>query len=236
MGCWLYLAIGLYINMSTTSDQRLYIYKVISICLYRSKKDKHLYIVPDQSETQLNRSFAELELFTENTTDVVWKFVRNLQHRPYETTLQTFAKLTDTWCKYFEVTLNHHDCYKCNSKFVSDYYILPSITILGLCTSYRRKERYWYLNGKEIEQYLNKNFTIVFRINRNRNWNWNQSYSEFPNLYWHLLFILVVCKDWCLYSIPLHIATGRALLILKVYYSRCNNSFFGYGLLSTCLR
>ncbi|PNF38393.1 TBC1 domain family member 15 [Cryptotermes secundus] len=63
----------------------------------RSKKDKHLYIVPDEPESQLDRSFAELELFTENTTDVVWKFVRNLHHRPYETTLETFAKLTDIW-------------------------------------------------------------------------------------------------------------------------------------------
>jgi hypothetical protein len=95
----------------------IYIYKNSHICLYRSQKDKHLYIVPDHSESQLDRSFAELELFTENTTDVVWKFVRNLHHRPYETTLETFAKLTDIWCKYFEVMLYGSHNYICCRNF-----------------------------------------------------------------------------------------------------------------------
>ncbi|PSN55056.1 hypothetical protein C0J52_04140 [Blattella germanica] len=64
----------------------------------RSRKDKHLYVVLDQPESQvLDRSFAELDLFTENTSDVVWKFVRNLHSRPYETTLEAFSKLTDIW-------------------------------------------------------------------------------------------------------------------------------------------
>ncbi|XP_069675162.1 TBC1 domain family member 15 isoform X2 [Periplaneta americana] len=64
----------------------------------KSRKDKHMYIVLDQPESQvLDRSFAELDLFTENTSDVVWKFVRNLHHRPYETTLEAFSKLTDIW-------------------------------------------------------------------------------------------------------------------------------------------
>ncbi|GFG36266.1 hypothetical protein Cfor_08876, partial [Coptotermes formosanus] len=62
----------------------------------RSRRDKQLYLVADQPESQaLDRSFAELDLFPENTSDVVWRFVRNLHHRPYETTLETFSKLTD---------------------------------------------------------------------------------------------------------------------------------------------
>lgn len=62
----------------------------------RSRRDKQLYIVHGLQESQaLDRSFAELELFTENKSDAVWRFVRNLHHRPYETTLETFSKLTD---------------------------------------------------------------------------------------------------------------------------------------------
>ncbi|XP_063241502.1 TBC1 domain family member 15 [Bacillus rossius redtenbacheri] len=69
-----------------------------NVKIAKSKKDKHLYIVLDQPESRvLDRSFAELDLFTENTSDVVWKFVRNLHHRPYETTLEAFSKLTDIW-------------------------------------------------------------------------------------------------------------------------------------------
>ncbi|XP_021914957.1 TBC1 domain family member 15 [Zootermopsis nevadensis] len=62
----------------------------------RSRKDKHLFIVPDQPESQaLNRSFAELDLYTENTSDFVWRFVKNLPHRPYESALEAFCKVTD---------------------------------------------------------------------------------------------------------------------------------------------
>lgn len=43
----------------------------------------------------LNRSFAELDIFTENTTDVVWNLVSNFKQRPYETTMEAFSKLTD---------------------------------------------------------------------------------------------------------------------------------------------
>nr|CAD7399179.1 unnamed protein product [Timema poppensis] len=66
----------------------------------RSRKDKHLYLVLDEPEREsrvLVRSFTELDLFSENKTDVVWKFVRNLHHRPYETTMEAFSKLTDIW-------------------------------------------------------------------------------------------------------------------------------------------
>ncbi|KAJ9587779.1 hypothetical protein L9F63_018805 [Diploptera punctata] len=63
-----------------------------------SRKDRNLFVVIDLPESQvLDRSFAELDLFRENTSDVVWKFVRNLHSRPYETTLEAFSKLTDIW-------------------------------------------------------------------------------------------------------------------------------------------
>lgn len=67
----------------------------------RSARDRNLYIVlEEKNELQsLNHSFAELDLFPEAPTDVVWKFVSNLKHRPYETTMETFSKLTDVFCK-----------------------------------------------------------------------------------------------------------------------------------------
>lgn len=65
----------------------------------RSPKDKNLYHVLDEVETVLNKSFAELNLFQENTSDYVWKFMKNLHNRPYETTLEAFSKLADIWCK-----------------------------------------------------------------------------------------------------------------------------------------
>lgn len=63
----------------------------------KSPKDKNLYHIMDEFETVLNESFAELNLFQENTSDYVWKFVKNLQNRPYETTLEAFSKLADIW-------------------------------------------------------------------------------------------------------------------------------------------
>ncbi|XP_011309116.1 TBC1 domain family member 15 isoform X2 [Fopius arisanus] len=63
----------------------------------KSKSDKNLYLVLDEYSTVLNRSFAELDLFQENTSDYVWKFVKNLHNRPYETTLEAFSKLADIW-------------------------------------------------------------------------------------------------------------------------------------------
>ncbi|XP_075224634.1 TBC1 domain family member 15/17 [Lycorma delicatula] len=73
---------------------------ILRACLKtrRSKRRKNLYLVTgDRNESQpLTHSFAELNLFSDNSTDAVWRFVSNLKHRPYETTLQTFSKLTDT--------------------------------------------------------------------------------------------------------------------------------------------
>ncbi|XP_063618793.1 TBC1 domain family member 15 isoform X2 [Cydia splendana] len=63
----------------------------------KTRHDRNTYVVIEPNvETQvLNKSFAELDIFTENTTDVVWNLVSNFKHRPYETTMTAFSKLTD---------------------------------------------------------------------------------------------------------------------------------------------
>ncbi|XP_045534488.1 TBC1 domain family member 15 isoform X2 [Papilio machaon] len=63
----------------------------------KARNDKNTYIVvePNRETQVLNKSFAELEIFTENPTDVVWSLVSNLRQRPYETTMEAFSKLTD---------------------------------------------------------------------------------------------------------------------------------------------
>lgn len=69
------------------------------IKLIKSKQDKNLYLVADEVSSVLNKSFAELDIFQENTSDFVWKFVKNLHNHPYETTMEAFSKLTDVWSK-----------------------------------------------------------------------------------------------------------------------------------------
>ncbi|XP_068632410.1 TBC1 domain family member 15 isoform X2 [Battus philenor] len=63
----------------------------------KTRHDRNTYVVVEpNTETQvLNKSFAELDIFTENPTDVVWSLVSNLRQRPYETTMEAFSKLTD---------------------------------------------------------------------------------------------------------------------------------------------
>ncbi|XP_026314754.1 TBC1 domain family member 15 isoform X4 [Hyposmocoma kahamanoa] len=63
----------------------------------KTRHDRNTYVVvePNQESLDLNRSFAELNIFTENTTDVVWNLVSNFKQRPYETTMEAFSKLTD---------------------------------------------------------------------------------------------------------------------------------------------
>lgn len=68
----------------------------------KSRANRNLYIVVDEVQSVLSKSFAELDLFQENTSDYVWKFVKNLHNRPYETTLEAFSKLADIWCKCIE--------------------------------------------------------------------------------------------------------------------------------------
>ncbi|XP_033362489.1 TBC1 domain family member 15-like isoform X1 [Bombus vosnesenskii] len=65
----------------------------------KSRTNRNLYIVVDEVQSVLSKSFAELDLFQENTSDYVWKFVKNLHNRPYETTLEAFSKLADI-CLY----------------------------------------------------------------------------------------------------------------------------------------
>ncbi|XP_015608972.1 TBC1 domain family member 15 [Cephus cinctus] len=65
--------------------------------LKRSRVDKNFYHVMDEFNPVLENSFSHLDLFQENTSDYVWKFVRNLHNRPYETTLEAFSKLADIW-------------------------------------------------------------------------------------------------------------------------------------------
>ncbi|CAH0702228.1 unnamed protein product [Spodoptera exigua] len=63
----------------------------------KTRHDRNTYVIVEPNiETQvLNKSFAELDIFTENTTDVVWNLVSNFKQRPYETTMEAFSKLTD---------------------------------------------------------------------------------------------------------------------------------------------
>lgn len=63
----------------------------------KSKQDRYLYLVFDEVSSVLNKSFAELDLFQEHTSDYVWKFVKNLHNHPYETTMEAFSKLADVW-------------------------------------------------------------------------------------------------------------------------------------------
>ncbi|XP_001599344.2 TBC1 domain family member 15 isoform X1 [Nasonia vitripennis] len=63
----------------------------------KSKQDRYLYLVFDEVSSNLNKSFAELDIFQENTSDYVWKFVKNLHNHPYETTMEAFSKLADVW-------------------------------------------------------------------------------------------------------------------------------------------
>lgn len=75
----------------------------------KSKMDSNMYIIVDEVSNVLNKSFAELDLFQENTSDYVWKFVRNLHDRPYETTMEAFSKLADVWSwfkNFFALKLN----------------------------------------------------------------------------------------------------------------------------------
>ncbi|XP_012265470.2 TBC1 domain family member 15 isoform X2 [Athalia rosae] len=74
---------------SFTSSLKTYLKFIVS------RKDRNMYIVMEVEDSVLERSFAELDLFQENASDYVWKFVKNLHDRPYETTMEACSKLTD---------------------------------------------------------------------------------------------------------------------------------------------
>lgn len=61
----------------------------------KSRHDTYMVIEPNVESMVLNKSFAELDIYTENTTDVVWNFVSNWKERPYAATMEAFSKLTD---------------------------------------------------------------------------------------------------------------------------------------------
>ncbi|CAH2108610.1 unnamed protein product [Euphydryas editha] len=63
----------------------------------KTRRNRNTYMVVEtNAEAQvLNKSFAELDIFSENTTDVVWNLVSNFTERPYATTMEAFSKLTD---------------------------------------------------------------------------------------------------------------------------------------------
>lgn len=63
----------------------------------KARHDRSVYVVVEPNpETQvLNRSFAELDIYSENTSDVVWGFVSNFKQRPAAATLEVFSKFTD---------------------------------------------------------------------------------------------------------------------------------------------
>ncbi|XP_031833256.1 TBC1 domain family member 15/17 [Nomia melanderi] len=63
----------------------------------KSRTSRNLYLVVDEVQSVLTKSFAELDIFQENTSDYVWKFVKNLHNHPYETTMEAFSKLADIW-------------------------------------------------------------------------------------------------------------------------------------------
>ncbi|XP_076655379.1 TBC1 domain family member 15/17 [Halictus rubicundus] len=63
----------------------------------KSRTSRNLYLVVDEVQNVLTKSFAELDIFPENTSDYVWKFVKNLHNHPYETTMEAFSKLADIW-------------------------------------------------------------------------------------------------------------------------------------------
>lgn len=67
----------------------------------KSRTDRNMYLVLGELNSALSKSFAELDILQEaNTSDYVWKFVKNLHNRPYETTMEAFSKLADVWRKF----------------------------------------------------------------------------------------------------------------------------------------
>lgn len=77
----------------------------------KSRTDRNLFLVLGELNSALTKSFAELDILQEsNTSDYVWKFVKNLHNRPYETTMEAFSKLADVWRKscftYSRITVN----------------------------------------------------------------------------------------------------------------------------------
>lgn len=61
----------------------------------RRNRNTYMVVESNQDAQVLNKSFAELDIFTENTSDVVWNMVSNFTERPYTTAMEAFSKFTD---------------------------------------------------------------------------------------------------------------------------------------------
>ncbi|KRT84238.1 hypothetical protein AMK59_2051, partial [Oryctes borbonicus] len=62
-----------------------------------SRRDKNIYIVMGEigdDDKQIEKSFKTLSLFPDDQ-HYMWNFVKNFHHKPYETTLEAFAKVTN---------------------------------------------------------------------------------------------------------------------------------------------
>ncbi|CAH2232654.1 jg5281 [Pararge aegeria aegeria] len=111
----------------------------------KTRHDRNTYVVvePNLESQELNRSFAELDIFTENTTDVVWNFVSNFKQRPYATTMEAFSKLNDI-VYYGNETMNGK---RDVSEEVADL-LTKSMSALEDATSVTRSDEYEVINVK----------------------------------------------------------------------------------------
>lgn len=111
----------------------------------KTRHDRNTYVVvePNDESQVLNRSFTELDIFTENTTDVVWNLVSNLRQRPYETTMEAFSKLTDIVYYGNEGMNGKRDV----SEEVADL-LTKSMSALEDGTSVTRSDEYEVINVK----------------------------------------------------------------------------------------
>ncbi|CAH0750484.1 unnamed protein product [Diatraea saccharalis] len=111
----------------------------------KTRHDRNTYVVvePNVESQVLNKSFAELDIFTENTTDVVWNLVSNFKQRPYETTMEAFSKLTDIVYYGNEATNGKRDV----SEEVADL-LTKSMSALEDATSVTRNDEYEVISVK----------------------------------------------------------------------------------------
>ncbi|XP_039751196.1 TBC1 domain family member 15 isoform X3 [Pararge aegeria] len=116
----------------------------------KTRHDRNTYVVvePNLESQELNRSFAELDIFTENTTDVVWNFVSNFKQRPYATTMEAFSKLNDIVIQFLVYYGNETMNGKRDvSEEVADL-LTKSMSALEDATSVTRSDEYEVINVK----------------------------------------------------------------------------------------
>ena len=72
-----------------------------------AKRDKNLYVVAGllgDEDRQLEKSFKTLSIHQDDSRPYMWNLISNFQQKPYETTMEAFAKLSDIG-KIFKVFL-----------------------------------------------------------------------------------------------------------------------------------